>query len=400
MSSAASGSVCNDTKGCIAIACMAAAVPFRPTRPATDLPKDHCIIPGMKYSHVPMKHRAELALPPMPVRRTMARCRSEGGVRRCPRAAPCASSASAACLFRGGSTAGSRRPCSASKGGGRDGGAVVGGIALRRGGDGGGVAACHGIYCGQEIRYPDCMLDIASSDDPWSKQARLLMGRRTMPLSDGEQYPVFTPDEILVRSEEPVTPPGSDGLVGGGPSAATAMATAEICLSWILEAHSHPSLCRWLQEEAGWMFDCRSPEQLSEAARRIQQDDAAGSCSVSTLMDKSKGGARSDQIHAPGLHYRLQAVPVCNTCLSIYGTVHSVVRQIRVQRRDLWAERMFEKRREKEAKERAGKREDVFEECLSRRRQEDPDSTSLHHKYKVVFHAGSTKKGRGGAEAR
>jgi len=316
-------------------------------------PCEHCLLPGRRFSYVPEKHRGDLTLPFMVPRRcasegtltgngdgSLQRWRSSRGYRR--GAATAKDAAARLATVASGTTAPSR------------------------------PAKCYGAFCDAEIQYPATLLDLESSSDPWMAQAHELCGRSAKG-PHGSRYRLFSRDEMVACLQDAQTNPSAQSGSIQPPSVhrgAPGRAPGRICISWIVEARHHPSLCQWLESTVGWMLDLKDVDLVVEAAKRIHEDDHERE------QEQLASGNKASAVVA-GLRHSLQAVPVCGTCLCIYTLIHTVVNMVRVKRRDLWATREQQRRREEDGREKEVEKERLLETMLSHRRKREGELWSI-----------------------
>jgi len=314
-------------------------------------PCEHCLLPGRRFSFVPEKHRRDLTLPFMVPRR----CASEGTL-----TGHCEGTQ---LLWR--SSRGCRRGVA------KDAAARLANVAS-------GTAApsrpakCYGAFCDAEIQYPATLLDLESSNDPWMAQAHELCGKSAKG-PHGSKYRLFSREEMVACLQDARTNPSARSGSIQPPSVhrgAPGRASGRICISWIVEARRHPSLCQWLESAVGWMLDLKDADLVAEAAKRIHEDDHGRE------QEQLASCNRASAVVA-GLRHSLQAVPVCGTCLCIYTLIHTVVNMVRVKRRDLWATREQQRRREEDERERELEKERLLEAMLSHRREKEGEMWSI-----------------------
>jgi len=295
-----------------------------PARPARDLPEDHCILAGLRYTHLPQKHRADITLPLL--------CGSKSAARR--------ASSEAACGGRRQKRGNGSRPAANWA----VGASAAAGANLRDG--------CYGDYCNAQICYPASLQDVESSADPWMVQARELCRRPVRLSYDGGSASsasapkLLQPEELVAclssqAKDGNSSAQASTGATGPGRPTRPCAQSGRIAASWLLEARSCQSVCRWLAA-SGWSMNPGDASRMVEAARCLREDEANG------------GGPNMDHLSTPqdgisaGLRYRLQSVPVCGNCLCIYNVIHSVVTAVYRQRKHVRAERQLRERREHE----------------------------------------------------
>jgi len=319
----------------------------------SDAAGDHCLLPGRRYSYVPQKLRAEYSLPPM----RLARTQSDGsglacGGQRNSSAHPAVLVGKRTRNLGWSRSAGSGKPAWKSY-------AELGGKTWRC------YGTCHGDYCDTSFRYPATLRNLEISQDPWTAEAKELCTRtvdaRGSTLSPAElAAPLLLQEELVACAPAPA--PHSKEQQKGYCSSTCGVA-GSICASWIVMARAHPSLCRWLEDELGWMFDPLDANLVTEAAARITEDDGGGGGPPD--MRAPTTNSRPFMLHG------LQHSPVCRACMCVYSLIHSIVRMVRVQRRDLWASRVQRRRRALEECEKS----EQLESCLRRMRREQSDGT-------------------------
>eukprot|EP00933_Yihiella_yeosuensis_P044344 TRINITY_DN39445_c0_g1_i1.p1 TRINITY_DN39445_c0_g1~~TRINITY_DN39445_c0_g1_i1.p1 ORF type:complete len:393 (+),score=62.61 TRINITY_DN39445_c0_g1_i1:69-1247(+) len=314
-----------------------------PKRPVQDLPADYCSLPGCQFSFIPRNHRAKLSLPPM------RGCRSR----------------SETCLAR---TSGRRDKFSGSRKAASKQELQAGPLQ---------VAGCFGDYCDAVTIWPGILQDIDSSDDPWMREARALC-RRDVKVDTGEDIKcrLMEPSELVECLSLLERPDASKDLTKKNPPAICP--TKKVSSTLILEARNHPSLCSWLQQR-DWRLDSRSVDDVAAASERLREDDRQGKGDIASLTDTCLAGLR----------YRLREVPVCEACFKVYSVVHNIVTSIRVQRRDLWAEREQQRRREEEECERQRVKQEETERMLAYQ-QGRPRNTSSRGSFREELEAGET----------
>lgn len=201
-----------------------------------------------------------------------------------------------------------------------------------------GTVSCYGKYCNAEICYPASLMDIESSDDPWMVQARELC-KKEWQCENGRRYTLLEPEEMVacLQSSKEM----SASLCKHSPKrSAQRGPLGSICMSWILDAQNYPSLCDWLGNEKGWMFDPQNIDCVLKATEQIRVDDERNNHSFT----------RPKESFHLGFHNRLRPVPVCGKCLCIYTVIHTVVTKVRTHRLDLWANREQQRQRKHERK--------------------------------------------------
>lgn len=313
-----------------------------PTKPFRDLPEDHCLLDGLQFSFLPQKHRAEISLPPMKARAMSDTCLG-----------PAPSSR------RGQARAAPRRGKSKTK-------ELL--LLTHSAAD-----RCYGDFCDAQIRYPGSLKDIESSSDPWMMKAwELCQKELKLPTGETLHRKLLEPEELVAcqeereREKEDKEQRDSDlpggGMAQQGPRRA-APTCGRVCASFILEARSHPVLCSWLQEN-GWRLDLHDVDSVAAAAARLWEDDKLGRGDVSRLTDSCSAGLR----------YRLRERSVCRTCLHIYTIIHTAINMIRVQRKDLWAERELQRRALAAERERERINQDTTKRMLAIQQQRRPQS--------------------------
>eukprot|EP00441_Pelagodinium_beii_P027144 CAMPEP_0197661352 /NCGR_PEP_ID=MMETSP1338-20131121/51406_1 /TAXON_ID=43686 ORGANISM="Pelagodinium beii, Strain RCC1491" /NCGR_SAMPLE_ID=MMETSP1338 /ASSEMBLY_ACC=CAM_ASM_000754 /LENGTH=374 /DNA_ID=CAMNT_0043238893 /DNA_START=33 /DNA_END=1157 /DNA_ORIENTATION=+ len=304
-----------------------------PRRPYRDLPDDHCVLEGCQFSFLPPKFRAEITLPPMKPCKSM----SETSLGR---------SASRKDGRSGRRTAGQGKQEEAATGS-----ACVNG--------------CFGDFCHGQIRYPGSLKDIESSDDPWMRQARELCVREVK-LSSGNRlrHQLLQPEEIVASMGDAA--PSAPSKVKR--KASNVLLPGRVCSSFIMEARSHPNLCRWL-EENGWRLDSEDVDALAMAAQHMREDDRIGGGDISALTGHCTAGLR----------YRLKVRPVCKTCMCIYTIIHSVVSMVRLQGKGLWAQREQQRRILDEEKTRERNKELETQRMLAIQKQRTRRPVSAPH---------------------
>eukprot|EP00930_Biecheleria_cincta_P091087 TRINITY_DN80596_c0_g1_i1.p1 TRINITY_DN80596_c0_g1~~TRINITY_DN80596_c0_g1_i1.p1 ORF type:complete len:351 (-),score=53.74 TRINITY_DN80596_c0_g1_i1:108-1160(-) len=308
-----------------------------PTKPVRDLPEDYCLLDGLQFSFLPQKHRAEISLPPMKSRAMSDTCLGSA-----------CSSRRAARPVRRGKTK-TKEPL------------LLTHSAANR---------CFGDFCDAQIRFPGSLKDIESSNDPWMMKAWELC-QKELKLPSGETLArnLLEPEELVACQEERERDreqrdsdlPGG-GMAQQGPSRPSAT-HSRVCASLILEARSHPILCSWLQDN-GWRLDLHNVDAVAATAARLREDDQFGRGDVSRLTDSCSAGLR----------YRLRERPVCRTCFHIYTIIHTAINMIRVQRKDLWAERELQKRALSAEMEREKINQDITKRMLAIQQQRRPQS--------------------------
>jgi len=293
-----------------------------PVRPIDDWPEDHCVLPGCRFSFLPAKYRAPVALPPMKVVKAVSEPKLGLGRRKRKSA--------------------KRQELPVPEG----------------------VPGCYGDFCRAEFRFPNSLKDIQLLDDAWTRQGRELCNKKVSLFSDVTLGPVLEPEELVACLEHDPEPGDKPrGERGEEPKARSRRAVADplpgqVCFSVIMEARSHPTLCGWL-EALSWRLDPKDAVTVTNAAAKLQTDEQQGGGYVSKRMDRSLAGFR----------YRLKVVPVCRTCASVYKIVHDVISMIRVQRKDLWAARELRRRRQEEEEERERIKQAEIERMLTYQRQ-------------------------------
>lgn len=313
-----------------------------PSKPFRDLPEDHCLLDGLQFSFLPLKHRADISLPPMRARAMSDTCLESAPSRRAARPVRRGKSKMKEPLLLAHSAA----------------------------------HKCYGDFCDAQIRYPGSLKNIESSSDPWMMKAWELCQKQLKQSSD-ETLPrnLFEADELVACQEERErekekdkdkeqrdsdAPRGETAQRGSRKAAANGC----VCASQILEARNHPSLCSWLQE-VGWRLDLQDVDAVAAAAACIREDDQLGRGDVSLLTDSCSAGIR----------YRLKERSVCQTCLHIYTIIHTAINTIRLQRKDLWAERQLQKRTLAAEREKERTNQDVRNRMLAIQQQRRPQSS-------------------------
>jgi len=330
------------------------AAKLLPSRPAS-APGGRCQIPGARFTSVPARCEAEIRLPPM--RRRRSRFADKQQQPEKVHRGPAGSTPWAA---RRSNSQSASSPALAT---------VVGSRA-------GHAQECQGDFCNAEIRYPPSLQDLESSQHPWMKQARELCNRTLgdkhgpklmNPVEmvgclqldeeekESEDSKCFTSDKAVRIPDEQQRPAARFGAPGF------------VSAAWICEARAYPCLCRWLQDEAGWLLNPQDPDQVAEAAAKMLEDEAA----EGHEQKKSRGGrAPAFELDGctPAVHYRTRVVPVCGPCFCVHAAIHSVLVMLRVHKRGIWARR--EKKRRAELEER--KRREQLESFLQRERPPQP----------------------------
>mmetsp|Transcript_36088 Transcript_36088/g.83119 ORF Transcript_36088/g.83119 Transcript_36088/m.83119 type:complete len:386 (-) Transcript_36088:183-1340(-) len=287
-----------------------------PARPVEDWPPDYFALPGCRFSFLPLKYRAPVALPPM----KRVKAASE------PKLLP-----------------------------GRRKRATVG-IGTAKEVPPQGVPGCYGDFCMAQFRYPNSLKDIESLDDAWTRQGRELCNKKVT-LSNGVTLGTLLEPEELVAclddSEEPIPPSRvqvrrkEDPLPG------------KVYFSLVMEARGHPELCRWLQSIC-WRFNTCDAIAVTAAAAKLKEDELQGGGDVSERM----------AVSFAGLRYRLKVVPVCKTCFSVYRIIHDVITMVRVRRKDLWAARELERQQRELEETRQQVKQDEIERMLTSQKNE------------------------------
>lgn len=292
-----------------------------PARPIDDWPEDHCVLPGCRFSFLPAKYRAPVALPPMKVVKAVSEPKLGLG-RRKRKSAKC-----------------QELPVPE------------------------GVPGCYGDFCRAEFRFPNSLKDIQLLDDAWTRQGRELCSKKVSLFSDVTLGPVLEPEELvacLEHEREPGEKPskGQEPVPQARRRPVADPLPGRVCISVIMEARSHPTLCGWL-EGFSWRLDPKDAVTVTNAAAKLQTDEQQGGGCVSKRMDRSLAGFR----------YRLKEVPVCRSCASVYRILHDVISMIRVQRKDLWAARELRRKRQEEEEERERIKQAEIERMLTYQRQ-------------------------------
>lgn len=313
-----------------------------PSRPVS-APGGRYQLPGARFTAVPARREAEIKLPPMRLRRSLAEKMQQAGM--------------AQKQGQGQSTQHASRPRSAPHAVGAHSSVTV------LGSRAGHAQECQGDFCNAEIRYPASLQDLESSQHPWMKQARELCNRS---LGDKGLHKLMLPTEMVgclqLDLEEKDSKRVAIPKKVARPTlpeeqrrpAARFGSTGFVNASWICEARAYPSLCQWLQSEAGWLLDPKDADRVAEAASKMLEDESRAGGPPHFRLDGS----------TPALQYRLRILPVCGSCFCIHSAIHTALVMLRVHKRGLWAQR--EKRRKLEREEQ--ERREQMESYLQRER--------------------------------
>jgi len=256
-----------------------------PPRPYHDLPKAHYMLSGLRFSSLPEKYRPEIALLP----KKLLRPEETTDV---PAAA---ASTKAGHLPR---TQSEPLTCKRKYGAG-----------LRS-------VQCHGDYCNTLVHTPASLQDMENNEHPLIAEAKSLCKRH---LQQRPGQPLLLPEEMAavaeaVKSECRAQSTSATQQRPSGYLRKDGVQFKQINLSWILEARAHPSLSKWLELEQGWMLSPDDEARVGEAMAKIKQD---------ADLDRPPDGLA--QVGLPGMRYKLQEVPVCNSCWCAYNVIRSTL---------------------------------------------------------------------------
>lgn len=195
------------------------------------------------------------------------------------------------------------------------------------------------------------MQDIESQDDPWMRMARHLCSKPAKPAQGQSSAFLFHPEELVACIEH------GQAMAREKPqkkeSKAPFLKAGTVSVSQIQEARRHDTLCSWLSDERGWMFDPWDAELISEAALKISKDEVAAEPAAQQRQRRDPPPEPvPGYAGTPGLCLRLRPVPVCQTCVQAYAILHSVLTMIHGQRRDIWAKREVLRMQEEEKQKR------------------------------------------------
>jgi hypothetical protein len=129
------------------------------------------------------------------------------------------------------------------------------------------------------------------------------------------------------------------------------------------------------------MFDPKDLHLILAAAQHVKDDDKLEPGNVSELLDRP-----DSEGHLPGLRFRLQEVPVCGRCFSVYKVIHEVVALIRSQKKDLWARKQQKRLAADAAASKERETAESIQRVLERRRQA-VEEDARHQPYTDYCHA-------------
>jgi len=261
-----------------------------PPRPYHDLPKAHYMLSGLRFSSLPEKYRPEIALPPKKLLRPALSQESFPAD---------VAATKAAHLLRSQSE---------------------GSTCKRKYGAGLRSVQCHGDYCNTLVHTPTSLQDMENNDHPLIKEAKSMCKRHLLQRPD---QPLLKPEEMatvaeVVKAECRAQSTAALQQRSSGELRKDGVQFKQINLSWILEARAHPSLCKWLEHDQGWMLSPDDLARVGDALAKIKEDRD---------LDRPPDGLA--QVGLPGMRYKLQEVPVCNSCWCAYNVIRSTLTMCR-----------------------------------------------------------------------